>query len=182
MFSKTCFLIFLLIIACSISSTAEVPEETLEDVIIEHIIYKDLTDTQTKEEWNHKAASLEGPSDWTGWQYNNQHTGYNDKDSITMPLELRWYGKYDIGWWCPFDPVSVVGNRVLLSNGDTHAYSNPGYQLRCMDADDGTILWFHEFDVSHKLSQASYANGFFLQPVNVVLPCFPSQVTHYYRT
>ncbi len=59
--------------------------------------------------------SLEGESDWTMFQYNAQHTGYNDKDSITIPLQLLWKKNY---FYTPhwIEPLTAVGDRIIMTN------------------------------------------------------------------
>ncbi len=45
---------------------------------------------------NSSEISFEGEYDWTMYQYNGQHTGYNVHDKIDIPLELKWSRRYQV--------------------------------------------------------------------------------------
>lgn len=98
-----------------------------------------------------------GESDWTQFQYNAQHTGYNDKDKISIPLTLKWARKYQD---YPFNAVSVVGDRILASTG---YYEYIIYRwTRCIDLATGDELWNDTIPTEGgpmDLSQPSYGHG-----------------------
>ena len=75
-----------------------------------------------------------GPSDWPTFQYNNQHTGYNDKDNITTPLEMKWAKKY-VGK--PLAQLIAAGGRLYW----TARYKWYDDRLYCLDANTGDSLW-----------------------------------------
>lgn len=104
--------------------------------------------------------SFEGHSDWTMFQYNAQHTGYNDKDSITVPLQLLWKKRFlDQPHW--IEPITAVGDRIIVTNDRSYDYSpviKPS--VRCISVLDGTELWKYEnsaYSAPFK-SQATYYN------------------------
>lgn len=105
---------------------------------------------------------LEGPSDWSMFHYNAQHTGYNDKDHISLPLELKWHKKItEID--CPLEPITVVGDYMIVANEAT-AQSNSTVgrpTLNCMDVNTGAFIWADTQSSYLLLSidQASYSNG-----------------------
>ncbi len=81
-------------------------------------------------------------SNWPMFQYDAQHSGYNDKDIITPPLLLLWSSR--ICPECPVEPVSVYEDFVLA------AHSNLGniidsLGLFCLNINSGSRIWSHRF-------------------------------------
>ncbi len=106
--------------------------------------------------------SIEGQSDWTMFQYNAQHTGYNDKDSIAVPLQLLWTKRY-FEVITAFEPITAVGDRLIITNERTHPIYDTIIDptIRCVDINNGDILWQkkHLYTEVGDLDQASYYNG-----------------------
>lgn len=108
-------------------------------------------------------TQLEGASDWTMYHYNPQHTGYNDKDNIVVPLQLLWSKQFtEIP--VPLEPITAVGDRIIVTNENEFnerlgEHSLPAF--RCVDATDGSIIWSKEFgEIEVKtFDQASYFDG-----------------------
>jgi parallel beta-helix repeat protein len=95
-----------------------------------------------------------GPSDWITFQYNAQHTGYNDKDRITVPLQLDWRKQVATHRG---QQITVVGDRLFWSSGSKW----PPVWLKCLDARTGDSLWVQGFpDVRvDRLTQVSSGYG-----------------------
>ena len=98
---------------------------------------------------------LEGPSDWPMYQYNAQHTGYNDKAQITLPLDLLW-SKVFATAPVPIEPVTVIGDRIIVTN---EASFDPA--IRSINALTGEIDWIQQYrytDIAF-FDQAVYFDG-----------------------
>ncbi len=94
-----------------------------------------------------------GPSDWPTFQYNNQHTGYNDRDQITVPLQLKWKRKVvDRG----ANQLTVVGDRIYWTTAFRWDIS---FWIYCLDATTGDSLWADYSYIASALVQPTYADG-----------------------
>ncbi len=104
--------------------------------------------------------SLEGQSDWTMYQYNAQHTGYNDKDSITVPLQLLWKKNYfPVSHWV--NPITSVGDRIIVTSDYSYSYQiEAPPTVRCINVNSGEIIWESAFTYQEIwfMDQASYYN------------------------
>ncbi len=100
----------------------------------------------------------QGPSDWPGFQYNAQYTGYNDRDQITVPLTLYW-SKYVQPR--PFRQPTVVGDRLVWSPNDITDLIETDAGVVCLDARSGDSLWGYGYGHNDAidLSQALYHDG-----------------------
>ncbi len=105
------------------------------------------------------AEPARSSSDWPMFQYNLLHTGYNDRDSITVPLEVRWHIRYQLGF--PLDQLSVVGNRLYMTSEETHPYQEPDPVVRCVDATTGRGIWHRYWQAYEcdEISGIAYDNG-----------------------
>lgn len=103
-------------------------------------------------------SQLEGQSDWPMFQYNAQHTGHNDKDEISVPLRLQW--QISICDGCPVEPITVVGENLLVAHSDSYLVTNT-LGLYCLDAETGSEIWSHSFaeEDLDAVDQPLYYNG-----------------------
>lgn len=110
------------------------------------------------------------------FQYNAQHTGYNDKDNISVPLQLQW--QINICDGCPTEPITVVDERLLVAYSDSYLVTNT-LGLYCIDAQTGTENWSHHFiahDELFEVDQPLYYNG---QVIHMENEHFDSRMAFY---
>lgn len=96
---------------------------------------------------------------WPMFQYNAQHTGYNDFSTIPVPLSLKW----SILDTLPLlNQVSVVGDKVLISYGRGEGHA----RVACLNSTDGSISWMWFLGVVWSVAQPSYGYGNVFVQVN----------------
>lgn len=84
--------------------------------------------------------------DWPMYQYNAQHTGYNDQSRITPPLALDW-------WAQPFDTsrklneLAIADGRLLVTSGDDYWRQQNKTSLKCYNSRSGRFEWQYLFDL-----------------------------------
>ncbi len=111
--------------------------------------------------------SFEGESDWTMYQYNGQHTGYNDKDKIDLPLELKWSRRYQVDSF-EFNPPIIVGERIVVTNRLKYSPADPTISIRCIDIHSGEIIWGWSFSGIHTIDPPIYYDSaVYVQVVNI---------------
>jgi hypothetical protein len=105
------------------------------------------------------ADQVADPSDWPMFQYNAQHTGYNDSSKLRPPLENVWL-------WNVFDsaqhlaPVAVADNRVLVTHDDWGDWFGPRQRyVRCLDTRRGAKLWDKGFGLSARMYPPAFGYG-----------------------
>ncbi len=100
----------------------------------------------------------QGSSDWPGFQYNAQYTGYNDRDQITVPLTLYWSKRVQPRSLCQ---PTVVGDRLAWSSVGFRDTLYPDAGVGCVDARSGDSLWGYSFTRNDvvDLSQVLYHDG-----------------------
>lgn len=103
-------------------------------------------------------------SNWPMFQYNAQHTGYNDQDSISVPLELLWSKKIT-PVSTVLEPATIVGDTMILANEYSDPFTNPILYstIHVLDINTGEYIWKKEFQpiYIHFFDQPCYYRGKF---------------------
>ena len=107
-------------------------------------------------------SSAINANDWRTYQYNAQHIGVSDADSLNFPLQLNWERRIST----PREdrnahlmPLTIVGNRVFVTNTNTGMHQCDCGIFMCLDVFTGDSLWSPTIDNGTYLSQATYAFG-----------------------
>ncbi len=94
----------------------------------------------------------EEPGSWTMFGNDPQHTGFNNTDSISVPLKLKW-SKYF--YEESINPVCVVNNSVIVTIDGFN--NNQGVYV--LDFETGAIEWEEHYNQLFSINPPSFAYG-----------------------
>src|SRR5712664_177800 len=98
-------------------------------------------------------AQAQLPADWPMFGGNPAHTGVNDAETGTPPLELAWTKPLSTG---ALNPVSVEGERVFVT-GVT--YFGPNSPVWALNANDASQIWSYNFGSVFSVNPPSVSDG-----------------------
>lgn len=94
----------------------------------------------------------EKPGSWTMFGNNPQHTGFNNSDSISVPLKFKWSCYF---YQESVHPVCVVNNSVIVTI-DAYGHNQGVYVL---DFETGAIEWEQHYNQIFSVNPPSFAYG-----------------------
>jgi hypothetical protein len=97
-------------------------------------------------------ADWSGAVEWTTYQGNASHTGYNPVAMDTRVFQERWS---KIVSTAALNPVTAGDGKVFVT---TNAYFGV-QQAKSLDAQSGAELWSRDFGAIHSVNPPAYANG-----------------------
>jgi hypothetical protein len=102
-------------------------------------------------------------TDWPQYHYNAQHTGYNSAETMTPPLELKWYHRLQWNhahYTAKLLQATIVGPHVYARSGRYYDYDHADTATSwCFSLETGLPVWQRQWQHGYKLSQHSYAHG-----------------------
>lgn len=130
------------------------------------------------------------PADWPMYQYNAQHTGFNDHSTLRPPLVGVWSRSvFDSA--TNLREIVVVDGKILVSHRDNFEwYDTWERYLRCLDVETGEVIWDHGFGVNvamyppaagYGLAYVQVGNGFGSRIVGLDLNTGELQWTVWYH-
>lgn len=130
------------------------------------------------------------PADWPMYQYNPQHTGFNDHSTLRPPLVGAWSRSvFDSA--TNLREIVVVDGKILVSHRDNlEWYDTWERYLRCLDVETGEVIWDRGFGVNvamyppaagYGLAYVQIGNGFGSRIVGLDLNTGELQWTVWYH-
>jgi Big-like domain-containing protein/putative pyrroloquinoline-quinone binding quinoprotein len=101
---------------------------------------------------NRPLADWSGAVEWTTYQGNASHTGYNPVVMDTRVFQELWTKSVSSA---ALNPVTAGEGKVFVT---TNAYFGI-QQAKSLDARTGTELWSRDFGAIHSVDPPAYANG-----------------------
>ncbi len=99
-------------------------------------------------------------SNWSQYQYDSKHTGYNPGTKITMPLQLKWQQRV---FPSNLNPITATEEYVMASPGE--GPSTLPNVFSCLDSETGETLWADSVGWVSSTPQPSTAYGLWYQQI-----------------